>query len=351
MPPSTLNKKREAGPVAEQPATSNQRPATSNRSSRLIGWQGLAVQTPDGWDLTGFSGGDANGYVRIDDGDECALELKWDTLPAKEKKAPPVDVRRESYFRTLRLTAKKRKITLDLKATDAPRGLLRDDRAVAGFTWIGDRKAIGAVWYCETCRRIVIAQVMGERSGRGGLSGIADRILASLRCHGDDAAYRTWALYDLITEVPVEYKLSGQQLMNVYLRLEFTARKTAKLCVEQWAVANVARRDAYLDAWLQKNSKGPLTEARYDSAEAEPVNGHPSLSLAGGLEAGLPMFNAARDALQLRRPATRFSARAWECDPTNKIYAITAMRPANAPDVVGEIAARTRCHPHGKDEG
>ncbi len=346
MATSTLNKNKGADltPNTQHPTPNIPKP------SRLIGWQGLTVQTPDNWDLTGFSGGDTSGYVRIDDGDENALELKWDTLPAKEKKAPPVDVRRESYFRTLKLTAKKRKIALDLKATDAPRGALRPERNVVGFTWVGDRKAIGAVWYCETCRRIVIAQVMGERSGKGGLSTIAERILTSLRCHGDNPGYRTWALYDLVTDIPVEYKLSGQQLMNVYLRLEFTARKTAKLCIEQWAVANVARRDAYLDIWLQKNSKGPLTEARYEGAEAEPHLGHPVLALAGGLDVGMPMFNAARDAVQLKRPATRFSARAWECDPTNKVYAITALRPANAPDVVGDVAARTRCHGGGKQE-
>lgn len=312
------------------------------RARKLLGWQGFETRVPDDWDLTGFSGTDDAGYFRADDSDEHGLEVKWATEPKKAKATPDVEVKRESYFRGLRQTAKKKKLTVETKAVDAPRGVLRSDRTASGFTWNSDRKAIGAVWHCRTCRRTVIMQVLGPRSGKGGLSTIAQDVLGSFECHGADPAWRTWALYDLVTQVPADYKLVAQQLMNVYLRLQF-AHKTARLTIEQWSLATMARRDAYLDVWLANNSKGEITKARYVTDEGV-MNGHATLDLSGGPAFGLPMLEAAREVTRLQRPATRFSARAWECEPGNKIYAVQALRPRRMPDVVHDIAARTRCH-------
>jgi hypothetical protein len=318
------------------------------RADRLVGWQGFTVRVPEAWDLTGFSGSESTGYLRVDDGlGEQALEVKWATEPLKAKQPPDVSVRRESYFRALRQTARKKRLELETRETEAPRGVARAERRVAGFTWLGDRKAIGVVWHCVQCRRTVIAQVLGARSGKGGLSGVAAGVLATLACHGDDPSWRTWALYDLHCEMPSDWKLEGQQLMNVYLRLSF-AHKTSRLTLEQWALANVARRDAYLDVWLATNSKGPLREARYRAEEAE-VEGHAALDLAGGPGWGLPMVQVAREVLRFKVPATRFRALAWQCETTNKVYAVQSLRVARSRDILGEVVARLRCHPRADD--
>jgi len=312
------------------------------RARKLLGWQGFETRVPDDWDLTGFSGTDDAGYFRADDSEEHGLEVKWATEPKKAKRAPDVEVKRESYFRGLRQTAKKKRLTVETKALDAPRGVLRSDRIVTGFTWSSDRKAIGAVWHCQTCRRTVIVQVLGPRSGKGGLSTVAHEVLGSFTCHGEDPSWRTWALYDLFTQVPADYKLVGQQLMNVYLRLQFV-HKTARLSIEQWSLATMARRDAYLDVWLANNSRGQITKARYTTDEGG-VHGHATLDLTGGPAFGLPMLEAVREVTRLHHPATRFSGRAWECETGNKIYAIQTLRPRRMPDVVHQIAALTRCH-------
>jgi hypothetical protein len=196
---------------------------------------------------------------------------------------------------------------------------------------------------------VVIAQVLGDRSGKGGLGTVTEKVLGSLACHSADPEWNTWALYDLQTRVPSSYKLVSQQLMNVYLRLTFVKGLT-KLSVEQWAVANVARRDAYLDVWLKNNAKGEMASARYVADEAE-ANGHPALTLSGGLALGLPMLDAVKEAArQFRMPATRFSATAWQCDAANKIFLVESLRPAREPDRTAEVAANTRCHDGRDDE-
>jgi hypothetical protein len=301
---------------------------------------------PEDWDLTGFSGTDASGYLRVDDSEEQAVEVKWATEPPRTKKEPSVTDRRAKFIIALRQTAKKKKIAFDATDVDVYRPVVRPERTVAPFTWVGDRKAFGAVWYCRTCRRVVIAQVLGAPSGRGGLAGAAEAVLSSLRCHGEDPAWKTWALYDLHTEVPSEYMLDGQQLMNVYLRLSFLAHKTSRLTVEQWSLANVARKDAYLDVWLGANTKGDLNDAKYEAAEGE-MRGHPALELTGRLALGLGVTKAAQQLYRFQIPATRFRGVAWECEPSNKLYLVQQMRPGRAPQVADEVARRTMCHEEG----
>ncbi len=327
---------------AEKPQASG----VSAKTPKLIGWQGFTLHVPESWDLTGFSGKEAEGYFRIDDSEDQAIEVKWATEPPKTKSEPDIVERRGRFFASLRKRAKREKLTLDTKFVDTYRPVERDDRSVAAFGWTSDRRGIGAVWYCRTCRRVVIAQVLGAPSGRGGLVGNADAVLSTLRCHGDDADWRTWALYDLVTEIPSDYVLESQQLMNVYLRLTFAhnKRKTARLTVEQWALANVARKGAYLDNWLAANTRAEMREARVAATEGEDVNGHPTLRLDGGLGFGMPMLNAIKTATRLQMPATRFSGRAWECEPSNKLYLVEAMRPRGAKDMVDAVAERTRCH-------
>lgn len=319
--------------------------SVSRKTPRMVGWQGLTLNVPENWDLTGFSGTSDEGYVRIDDSEEQSVEIKWATEPAKSKTEPDPDGRREIFFNSLRKRAKREKLALETNEVEFYRPVQMPDRNVAPFRWTGDRRGIGAVWYCRTCRRVVIAQVLGERAGKGGLNGVAEAVLGSLRCHGSDDGWRTWSLYGLTTQVPSEYQLESQQLMNVYLRLSFSlARSTARLSVEQWSLANMARRGAYLDSYVAANAKGELREARYDAIEGETVHGHPTVSLDGGLKIGMPMINAMKQMGRLQRPATQFHGCAWECEPSNSLYLIESLRPPRVRDVTDEVASRTLCH-------
>ncbi|WP_184203567.1 hypothetical protein [Armatimonas rosea] len=317
-------------------------PREARRQTRLLGWQGFTLSVPEGWELSGFSGSFDEGYLRVDDGREQGLELKWATEPKKTKKPLDVEVRAESYLASLSRAAKKKKLEFESELTPLPRGVQRTERTGFGFKWTGDKKAFGALWHCKETRRVVIAQVIGDRSGRKGLAGVAESILASIENRDAEPGWRLWSLFDLTLELPSRYQLASQQLMNVYLRLSL-ADGMDKIGIEQWAVANVARRDAYLDSWVEANAKGDLTQARSQVEEAS-VQGHEAIALDGGLAFGQPWVQAFRDLMSLHVPATRFSARAWHCEPSNKIYLVQSLRPRRATDPVEEIVARMRCH-------
>lgn len=312
------------------------------RVGKQIGWQGFTLLTPDDWDITGFSGTAEEGYLRIDDGEEQGIELKWGTEPKRTKKAPDPEVRAESYLGSIERAARKKRLPFEGGVTDAPRGVLRPERSVVGFKWTGDRKAFGALWHCTETRRTVMAQVLGDRSGRKGLAGIAESVLASVENKDGEPGWRVWSLYDLSVALPSRFLLVSQQLMNVYLRLSL-ADGTDRLSIEQWAVANVARRDAYLDTWVESNAHAELRHARY-TADAALHQGHETVVMRGGLAFGQPWAQAVREALALRIPATRFSARTWHCEPSNKIYLVQGLRPARAVDMIEAVCERLRCH-------
>lgn len=307
-----------------------------------MGWQGFTLSVPEGWEISGFSGSYDEGYFRVDDGREMGLEIRWATEPKKRKKPLDLEVRTEAYLASLGRAAKKKRLDFTSEHHALPPGVQREGREGFGFSWTGDRKAYGALWLCQTTRRVVIAQVLGDKSGRKGLATIADQLLSSIENQDTEPGWRLWSLFDLTLSLPSRFQLTSQQLMNVYLRLTLSDG-TERLSVEQWAVANVARRDAYLDSWLEVNARGELTQARFTVEEASHA-GHEAIALRGGLAFGQPWVQALREVLSLHRPATRFSAMAWECPESNKIYLVESLRPRRAADPLPEILSRLRCH-------
>ena len=312
--------------------------ATTRALPRLIGWQGFTLQVPENWDLTGFSGTDDAGYLRIDDSANQSLELKWGTESKKYKTPPDVEIRRESYFSTLRKGAKKKNLPLATRDDSAPRGILRDDRDAVGFAWTGDQRAVGTIWHCATCRRTVIAQVNAPRDGRSSLGATADRIWQTLSCHDQDTGARVWSLYDLQTVVPPDWSLVEQQLMNVYLRLTFS-KGAARLNVEQWALANIARKEHFLDQWLYANTKGEMIRSRYAVSEGS-VRGFEAVEMSGGL-ALMKMGQPLRELTRLQIPATHYSGVGWQNEAENKIYLVQGFTRKQDTGIVREVAERT----------
>ena len=319
----------------------------SAKVTKTIGWQGFTVDVPLEWDLTGFSGSFVEGYFRVDDSETIGLEVKWGTLGKKAKPLSPsqLEGRAESFLNSLKLAAKKKKLAFEMATLPPFKSVERSERNGVGFRWSADRLAMGVVWYCETCRRVVIAQLIGEPDSRAGLKNIAEKVLGTLCCHGTDPQWNLWSLYDLNVQIPAAFLLESQKLMNVYIRLSFATKSNNRLSVEQWGMANVARRDQYLDDWVIANAKGELSQSRYTVTETE-IQTHPAILFSGGLGMGNPMMKAMQEIGRLQWPATRFSGAAWECEASNKVYLLEQLRPSlkKERDWVAEIAERSRCH-------
>lgn len=313
-----------------------------------MGWQGVTLRVPPAWNLVSYGGDTKAGSLRLDNGEVAGrgvlgVDIRWIPIKGRLTEAD-LDKRLTQYLDSIVKGAKRSKTpaTTQAKPLDAPNHPERV--GVHSFGWKADRKAVGRIWHCGECGRVLIAQVVGDP--RGDFGAVASEALSTLECHAADPDWRIWSLYDLHTELPSDYALGPKlQLMNIYVQLPFVRGLTQDaITVEQWGVANVQLRGAYLDRWFRDKNRAQEGQLRYEPRESE-ARGHPALALTGRRR-GLPwwMSHGLPQLTRLQKPATYFEARVWECPESNKIYLVQSFSRRPQPDVVQEIVERTQCH-------
>ncbi|BDI31959.1 hypothetical protein CCAX7_40100 [Capsulimonas corticalis] len=325
-----------------------QAPIRTPKGWKRVGWQGVTANTPDAWNLAAYGGDARVGNIRIDNGETAGnavmgVEIRW-SRPKKALSAADLEKRLDQYLTSVDKGAKKQKLSADTKSKP-----LEDRRfpvrTARSFHWRVDRKGVGRIWHCAECGRLMIAQVVG--AAKGDFQHLAHDVLASLECHSADPAWRPWSLYDLHTEVPADFTLKGKpQLLNIYVQLAFERAGTTDLVtVEQWGVASVQLRNAYLDEWFQEKNSAQESSLRYQSEETT-IHGHTALAMTGR-RWGLTYWGAQAipQLTRLQLPAIHYAARIWECPETNKIFLIQSYTRRLDPTLVDRIVERTVCHP------
>ena len=308
----------------------------------------MTVLAPPTWNLVGYGGDAKAGNLRLDNGELQAqgvlgMDLRW--IPVKGKLTDAdLEKRLRQYLDSVEKSAKRQKISAAVQIKEIADPQHPERVGLRTFTWKADRRAVGRIWHCTECGRVMIAQVLG--GSRGDFAATAADVLQTLECHAPESEWRTWSLYDLHTQVPSDYALQGKpQLMNIYVQLPFSRSNTLDMItVEQWGVANVQLRNAYLDQWFRDKNRAQEGHLRYSGREADAL-GHPALALTGR-RTGLSywMSQGVPQLTRLQKPATYFEARIWECPETNKIFLVQSFSRSPQPQVVEEIVERTRCH-------
>ncbi len=315
---------------------------------KTMGWQGVTLRVPPAWNLVSYGGDVKAGNLRLDNGEMGAkgvlgLDVRWIPIKGKLTDAD-IEKRLDQYLDSIVKSAKRTKMPATTQTKPLEDAAHPERVGTRSFGWKADRKAVGRIWHCGECGRVLIAQVVGDP--RGDFGSVANEALNTLECHPEDSNWRTWSLYDLHTMLPSDYQLGPKlQLMNIYVQLPFVRGLTQDtLTVEQWGVANVQLRGAYLDQWFRDKNRALEGQIHYEARESEAL-GHPALSLVGRRSSlafwagqGIPQLT------RLQKPATYFEARVWECPESNKIYLVQSFSRRPQPDVVQEIVERTRCH-------
>ena len=322
--------------------------AAARKGWKTVGWQGITLQTPPAWNLVGYGGDAKAGNLRLDNGEWQAqgvlgMDIRWIPVRGKITDAD-LEKRLRQYLASVEKSAKRQKISAAVQIKELADPQRPERLGLRAFTWKADQRAIGRIWHCTECGRVVIAQVLGGT--RGDFAATAADTLQTLECHSQDPDWRTWSLYDLHSAVPSDYVLLGKpQLMNIYVQLPFGRGTSADtITVEQWGVANVQLRNAYLDQWFRDKNRVHEGHLRYAGRESE-AQGHSALALTGRrtglwywLSQGLPQIT------RLQKPATYFEARVWECPEANKIFLVQSFSRRPQPEMIDQIVERTRCH-------
>lgn len=305
-----------------------------------LGWHGLYLQIPDGWNIGTVSGDADTGYLRLDDLEMPRVEVRWEPAKGKEPIGQTVDRYLASLTKQSRRKSAPVKVRRDLsllKAVDEG-----SERAVECFHWRSEGQdalqAYGLLHRCLTCSRVVFVQVLAH-AGESILP-IASQVLNSLRDHpvGDTAI---WAMYGLSVQIPATYTLKEYRFLTGRVWLRF-AGDGAEVEVERLSLADMLLRARSFDEWFQETSGGETLQQT-----ALPSEGfrHPGLIASGTMVNPTAPRGRLRWLPRYRRARSRaFDRCAWHCPASNKLYMIRRLGDAADSEQVLQIARSVECH-------
>jgi hypothetical protein len=320
---------------------------------------------PPEWNLTGFSMDRDNGYLRIDSPPPASMTVQirwndltkpqeprlslyhmlnerwraWRKLPAPPIPTPDLKANLEKILKETAKQSKKNKTAFESSVKSEKIEGADGERTAMNFSWTGNGRGQGKIWYCSVCKRIVVAQVLGAQKDQAAMSAVASQLFASLYDHGNDG-YDLWALYDLQMEVPTDFRLEEQKLLSGHLQLVF-GRNGERIVLDRWGLANMTLKRFKVDEWFRNNAAVNLKRLARHEDEA---HGHAFVRFAGALSLfdRLRMLREARGSL--RRFATRFEGGAWDCPESNKIYALQLYHNRRTVGLWADLVQRCRCH-------
>lgn len=300
---------------------------SNNNSHTWIGWQGIIAEVPVDWNLAAVSGDEKSGYFRADSAGSLTLEVKW-SVAGKQ-----VDLhnRLDAYLSDMKRKSRKRRVDFEHKIKSKDAGTLT-------FTWRSDRKAQGRLWRCDECDRVIIAQVSGTPSDD--VSKVASFVLPSIQDHSE-AGWRTWAVYDLIADVPPGYTLEKHQLMSGYIQLLFR-KKNNRLVIERWGIANIALKKSNLKEWFAERAVHDLKPYRYSISNVE-FDTESGIEITGRRAGVRQAFKSAGELLTLKKPASYLNGYAWLCEESNKIFSVQSLHSRDE-NVLDSVLERVECH-------
>ncbi len=336
---------------------------TVEKAITVVGWQGVRCNLPPDWNVTGFSMDRESGYLRVDSPGEGSLtvQIRWTDAAKPEVKTfyhvlaphfrrwlrrppplpPKVDLKAnlEKFLKDITKQAKKSGEKLEASTKSEKEEGENSERRAMNFSWTGNGRGQGKIWYCSRCNRVLVAQVLGLGREQNAIASIASRLFSSLEDHSTNG-YDLWALYDLQVEIPEGFRLASQKLLSGYIQLVFQ-RGAERIVVDRWGLANVTLKKFSLKDWFTNHANVALKRFSVTETTEE---GHERIRYVGKLTP-LTRLRAVREAkLSLRNVPSCYEAETWHCPESNKIYAIQVWRHARSLDVWDEVVRRCVCH-------
>jgi hypothetical protein len=331
-------------------------PSLFATETTLFGWQGLSATLPATWNLASFGGKDEKGELRIDDEEGARLELRWETPKGD------VDIERsiDNFLKNLGKTAEKR--GLEFEIVNGVRLVSKSSKRKAqlvNFGWKGDRdepvsQGWGVGWKCDDCGRVVVAHMMGRgNESADKVQRLAGEVLTTLECHGT-GGWRIWSVFDCRVEIPEEFHLGRAKLMTGQIDMEWIRpRKPGmfavfgrdeRIALSRWSLAAVLLERDTLTEWAKR--KLTHRDKRWVFKEYNDDEGprHAGLLSIGALRDLRLRYRGMAIDYVLRRRSPRAELRVWQCEPSNKIFALSTDLSAANQHVRADVLDSLECH-------
>ena len=337
----------------------------------VIGWQGIRFRLPPDWNLTGFSMNRENGYLRVDAPGDTALtvQVRWMNAARPEPAGPPnvysfaapyvrkwlrrptavvpkpnLRANLERLLKDTAKEAKKSKAAFESAIKTEKIEGENGERKSLSFSWTGQGRGQGKIWHCETCNRVVVAQVIGLAKDQSAIATVASQLFATLQDHAIDG-YDRWALYDLQIDVPEDFRLEEQKLLSGHLHLAW-GRGAERIVLERWGLANITLKKFTLAEWFRSHALMRVGGLSCD--ETHTVHGHESVRYTGSLSLAARLHALRNSKMSLQRFPSRYEGGIWNCALSNKLFAVQTLCHRRTEGLWEDVVSRCVCHAPGQ---
>ena len=307
---------------------------------KKFGWQGITLDIPSDWELSGLSGDHKDGYLRLDGPIMPRLELKW---AKSKKKKPDLQSVLDGYFKSVKKTYEKgKKLNINRNINLINEDEFFKDRTVSFFHWKGDFRAFGAIWYCHECKRIIVIQIISQLKEK--IRDTVIRVITSLQDHPSGHTSH-WNVYNLCVDVPRRYSLNKHKLMSGYLLFSFVDG-SRKLAVERYGLADVLLKSVKLEDWFRssyvKEIKNYGFSIEYLPDHSDVDNKFELVGQKTRIIDRVPLAPAQFIDKIMRRK--NLAAYVWHCRESNRIFVVRCIAKRNALETASEVAKSIECH-------
>jgi hypothetical protein len=292
-----------------------------------FGWQGIALDVPEGWDLRRFDGTRKSGYARLADDEAIRLELRW------EKPRNGGDFR-QMADKVARHFGQQRGFTIERNTRLVEPGR-RDVETFICRPAAADGDGplfYNMSTYCRECGRLILVRIAYRRNES--IRPTARRVFGSLEDHSYDGA-EAWATYGLSFAAPEAVELDQALIYPGSLDFRFEGGPD-RIDVGRLALGSMILEKAPLADWFRAFARKRFRKVRFEAEEAE-VMGHPGLDVRGRLRG----IGALAARLLWRQ---QFHARVWHCPESDKLYYYAVLARPGRLDRLERFWDRLICH-------
>jgi hypothetical protein len=292
----------------------------------FFGWYGLTLSHPVSWELARVTGSRRTGYVSFDDGERVRLELDWKPVDAKVTLESLCEKQRSA----LEKTAKRRHVAFESKPLGKVKGV--EGWEYDAWAWSADVSAREMLARCRKCGRTVLARVLGPKDKPPEEE--SELVFGSLVCDCG-REYERWGAFGIDARVPVRFELERSSLKAGLCELVFSDKKS-EMTILRASLGRMILEKTKLVGWYSGVAAAALKPFDVEW-QKDDLCGHLGYSCSAELRSN-------RRLRWIFRSKRAFAARLFFCEPSDKIYCISADGPDDVAALVKDVADKLVCH-------
>ncbi len=308
-----------------------------SQGQQFIGWMGLTFNAPENWDLVQAKGNRFDGYLRLEEDGVLRCEIQWTLVSAGRV---VLDEQVEHYLKSLEQILRKQGKPVTIRKNIHIVSRKQVKRNVRDFMWESNTVGYGMMWFCEDCRKALVAQVVGYEHEP--VKEWAKQIFLSLSDHSE-GDWEVWSVYGLEFEAPKGWNISKSEIMPGKIKFLFRQGEY-ELSLGRYGPASVLLKGKRLEEFAVE-ALGKETVERFNiHYRIESLHNHEGMVLVGKDKRSNNPFHVFLRRLRTGNPFPQFRGWLWQCEQSNRIYTVVGAIAPEHEQLLEHMARSVRCH-------